>query len=123
MKRKQFGFSLIELVIAIVILSILAAIAIPKYVDLQANSLSTAKSEMSNAVKSAFKTIIANQKGFPTVQQLARNIPDANVTSAAKGVVVTIKNSTYTVPTYTNTNCTSITTTITNTVQCVGTIP
>ncbi|MCX8084994.1 MAG: prepilin-type N-terminal cleavage/methylation domain-containing protein, partial [Calditerrivibrio sp.] len=47
------GFTLIELVIVIVILGILAAVAVPKFVDLQSDARKSAVKGLAGAIQSA----------------------------------------------------------------------
>ncbi len=54
MNVKQAGFTLIELVMVIVILGILAAVAIPKFVDLSSDAKLAATQGVAGAVSSAF---------------------------------------------------------------------
>ena len=49
---KRNGFTLIELVVVIVILGILAAIAAPKFMDLQTDARISALNGLSGAIKS-----------------------------------------------------------------------
>ena len=49
MNTKQAGFTLIELVIVIVLLGILAAVAVPKFVDLSSDASTNANAFSSGA--------------------------------------------------------------------------
>jgi MSHA pilin protein MshA len=121
--RRSKGFTLIELVMVIVILGVLGAIAIPKFVDLQTEALVAAKAGMSGAVKSALAISIAQLKTYPTVTQLSGNVQGQGVGAVATGVTVSINGTSYTVPTYTDGTCGTPTVAVGNVVQCVGVIP
>lgn len=53
MKRAQSGFTLIELVMVIVILGVLAAVAIPKFVDLKGDAVAASTQGVAGALSSA----------------------------------------------------------------------
>lgn len=122
---KQSGFTIIELVMVIVILGILAAIAVPKFVDLQTSALNASKRGMSGAVKSSLAIAVAENKAFPDLTTLATYVQGENVVAAATGISVDIDGTAYIVPTYKDSSCTAgqETGNTTDVVRCVGTIP
>jgi MSHA pilin protein MshA len=62
MLRTQKGFTLIELVMVIVILGILAAVAIPKYLDLSGQATTSASNAIRGGIKSTFSIAFANHR-------------------------------------------------------------
>lgn len=64
--REQKGFTLIEIVMVIILLGILAAVAIPKFVDLSTDAHDAAIDGAFGAVNSALSIAIAKMKAVPT---------------------------------------------------------
>jgi len=110
--RSNSGFTLIEIVIIIVVLGILAAVAIPKYQDIQLNARASATKGALGGLRSGISIYYANTAvttGFatwPPIDSLRSvgvvmrdgistnpfqspgNAPDSIVTGVTKGVIV-----------------------------------
>jgi MSHA pilin protein MshA len=105
MLRKEKGFTLIELVMVIVILGILAAVAIPTYINLSGDAQNATARGVLGSLRASNAIILANRAVGNTVTawDMTAVVASANVqgatvgTPAASGsVTVIVGSSTYT---------------------------
>jgi len=103
-KKGTAGFTLVELVVVIIVLGILAAVAVPKFVDFTADAKDSALKGSLGGVRSAISSFYAysatpsggGEVAYPTLAELttpgtvmAQGIPDNPYsTSATKNAVV-----------------------------------
>jgi MSHA pilin protein MshA len=123
-KKYARGFTFIELIIGLVILGVVGVMAIPRYVDAAQQALDDSLWQQSVAVKNAHDLAVS-RGGLPSVAGLNATLTEmtgAQSDAMADGVQVRVAGKRYVVPTYSNPLCTQPTTTVDDTVRCVGAI-
>jgi MSHA pilin protein MshA len=99
MVRTQKGFTLIELVMVIVILGILAAVAIPRYINLQTQAQQASLAGLTGAVQSSAAILMASSPFGPKTraQVVAATVTSTGVnlgTAVANQISITLPDGT-----------------------------
>lgn len=78
MKRMQAGFTMIELIVVIVILGVLAAVAMPKFVDVSSDAKAAALQGVVGAATSAMNVNYGSRKVKATYGSAVANCTDVS---------------------------------------------
>lgn len=122
MNIKKSGFTLVELVLVLVIIGLLSAVAIPKYIEVNTEQEVAEKNQLSGSVKSALVVAQADISTSPSVNTLASYVQGDQVKVTGSGIVLLHDGEPYMVPTYVDNNCSNPTSAASDMVKCVGNI-
>ena len=87
--RRQSGFTLIELVIVIVVLGILAALAVPRFISLQREARIAVIDSLFNSVRSGSNIVYAKSAAIGQSDQATGSV-DIDGASVPGGVIATV---------------------------------
>ena len=81
MKKIQHGFTLIELMIVVAIIGILAAVAVPMYLDYTVRTQVASGLTLASGAKASVTEYFQDQGAFPSTNNLAGLSAPTNITS------------------------------------------